>query len=36
MFIKYQHLERLGNQETNGILDGEVYVFPKIDGTNAS
>ena len=35
-FIKYQHLERFGTQETEGILDGLVYVFPKIDGTNAS
>jgi len=36
MFIKYQHLERLGTDEVDGILDGEVYIFPKIDGTNAS
>ena len=35
-FIKYQHLERLGTQETEGILDGIAYVFYKIDGTNAS
>jgi hypothetical protein len=36
MFIKYPHLERLGSEEVEGILCGEVYVFPKIDGTNAS
>lgn len=35
-FWKYMHLERLGTDETDGVLDGEVYVFPKIDGTNAS
>lgn len=35
-FIKYMHIERLGNDEVAGILDGDVYVFPKIDGTNSS
>lgn len=35
-FIKYQHLERLGNTEVLGILDGECHIFPKIDGTNGS
>lgn len=37
-FIKYQHVERYGTTETNGILDGvsTAYVFPKIDGTNGS
>lgn len=35
-FVKYQHLERLGTDEVNGIELGECYVFPKIDGTNAS
>ena len=34
-FQKYQHIERLGTSETHGILDGMVYVFPKIDGTNS-
>lgn len=33
-YIKYQHIERLGTTEVAGILDGNVYVFPKIDGTN--
>lgn len=36
MFKKYQHLDKLGSQGTEGILDGECYVFPKLDGTNAS
>lgn len=36
MFIKYQHLERLGTEEVEGIQSGVCYVFPKLDGTNAS
>lgn len=36
MFIKYHHVERLGNDEVEGVLDGRAFVFPKIDGTNAS
>lgn len=36
MFIKYQHIERIGTSEVEGILDGDCYVFPKLDGTNAS
>lgn len=36
-FKKYQHLERWGNTPVNGIeLGGEVLVFPKLDGANAS
>jgi hypothetical protein len=35
-FKKYIHLERFGNDEVQGIELGECYVFPKIDGTNAS
>lgn len=35
MFIKYMHLERLGTDEVEGINVGKVYVFPKLDGTNA-
>ncbi len=35
-FNKYQHIERLNTDETEGIELGEVYAFPKIDGTNAS
>ena len=35
-FVKYMHLERLGNSEVQGILEGTCYIFPKLDGTNAS
>lgn len=35
-FRRYQHVERFGTQEVEGIEFGECYVFPKIDGTNAS
>ena len=34
-FLKYQHVERLGTPETEGIDNGMCYIFPKIDGTNA-
>lgn len=36
MFERYQHVERLGTSETEGILDGLCHIFYKIDGTNAS
>lgn len=36
MFAKYIHLEKFGTAEVQGIEIGEAYVFPKIDGTNAS
>lgn len=35
-FLKYQHIERFGTTEVEGIEFGTCYVFPKIDGTNAS
>lgn len=35
-FQKYQHIERLGTEEVEGIELGACHVFPKIDGTNAS
>lgn len=35
-FKKYQHLERFGTTEVENIEIGECYVFPKLDGTNAS
>lgn len=35
-FKRYQHVERLGATEVEGINDGYVFVFPKIDGTNSS
>ena len=34
-YIKYQHLEKLGNTEVEDILFGQCYIFPKLDGTNA-
>lgn len=33
---KYQHIERLGTDEVEGIDVGVCYVFPKLDGTNSS
>jgi hypothetical protein len=35
-FKKYQHLERFGTTEVDRIELGTCYIFPKIDGTNAS
>ena len=35
-FKKYQHLERFGTTEVKDINIGECWIFPKIDGTNAS
>lgn len=35
-FRKYQHIERLGTTEVQNIELGECYVFPKVDGSNAS
>lgn len=35
-FIKYQHLERFGTPEVRNIELGDCFIFPKIDGTNAS
>ena len=35
-FRKYMHVERFGNDEVQGIELGSCYIFPKIDGTNAS
>lgn len=31
----YQHVERLGTEEVEGILNGTVYFYTKIDGTSA-
>lgn len=36
MFKKYPHLERFGADEVQDIDQGICYIFPKIDGTNAS
>lgn len=35
-FRRYDHLVRLGHRNVQGIDIGLVYVFPKLDGTNAS
>lgn len=35
-FIKYPKLKRLDDPEVNGLLEGRVHVFPKLDGTNGS
>jgi hypothetical protein len=35
-FRQYDHVERWGHDEVEGIEIGQVYVFPKLDGTNAS
>jgi len=35
-FKQYMHIERFGTDEVQGIELGECYVFPKLDGTNAS
>lgn len=35
-FKRYQHVERLGDPEVEGIGDGLVYIFPKLDGANGS
>ena len=35
-FKKYQHIERFGTSEVEGIELGTCYVFYKIDGTNGS
>lgn len=35
-FRPYMHVEKFGNDEVDGIELGRCYVFPKIDGTNAS
>jgi hypothetical protein len=34
-YRQYDHVERLGNERIDDILLGTVYVFPKLDGTNA-
>lgn len=33
-FKRYQHIEKLGSTEVDGILNGEVHLSYKIDGTN--
>ena len=33
-YRSYQHIEKLGRDEVEGILNGKCYIQPKIDGTN--
>ncbi|MDY3091527.1 MAG: RNA ligase family protein [Erysipelotrichaceae bacterium] len=33
-YKSYQHIEKLGNKEVEGILKGKCSIQPKIDGTN--
>ena len=33
-YTKYQHIEKIGSGEVDGILNGTCYLFYKIDGTN--
>jgi len=35
-FRKYMHIERLGSDVVQDILKGTCYIFPKLDGANAS
>lgn len=35
-FKKYMHIEKFGNTEVENIEIGKCYVFPKVDGSNAS
>ncbi|MBD5589348.1 RNA ligase family protein [Clostridium botulinum] len=35
-FRKYQHIERFGADEVDGIEIGKITIMPKIDGTNGS
>ena len=35
-YEKYQHICKLNDSETEGILNGTVYIFPKLDGSNAT
>lgn len=34
MYKSYQHIEKMGSSEIDGILIGDVSVFTKMDGTN--
>lgn len=34
-YKSFTHVERLGKEETEGILNGTCYLSPKLDGTNA-
>lgn len=34
-YRQYMHVERIGRDEVEGLLNGTVYIQPKIDGTNS-
>lgn len=34
-YRSYDHVERFGSDDVNGIEIGKIYIFPKLDGTNA-
>ena len=35
-FRKYDHIKRLGHEYVYALTIGDIYVFPKLDGTNSS
>lgn len=35
-YHEYLHIENINNVEAEGLLEGTCYIFPKLDGTNAS
>jgi len=35
-YVQFQHLERIGTKNVEGILDGVCEIYPKLDGTNSS
>lgn len=35
-YKRYQKIRRVGTSEVQDLLEGRCYIFPKIDGTNAS
>lgn len=36
VFLKYQHIERVGTVSVRDLLNGKCFIFPKIDGSNSS
>lgn len=36
LLTKYQHVERMGNENVEGILNGEILVQTKVDGANVT
>ncbi len=35
-FVKYQHVEHINSDVVEGLTKGKCYIFPKMDGMNAS